>query len=127
MAPRKLEISEAATQLKNLLHMGMLILQFILPIKNKLQNLTACQLPCHYSHYSIVGTPRKFEVKGFSYISLFYTSTDITTSQEVLLYPFDSLVSEFGGALGLFLGFSFLGLLDIIQTAFTAIMERLKI
>ena len=58
---------------------------------------------------------------------MFYTSTDITTSQEVLLYPFDSLVSEFGAALGLFLGFSFLGLLDIIQTACNILMTRLKI
>jgi hypothetical protein len=48
-------------------------------------------------------------------------------SQEVLLYPFDSLVSEFGGALGLFLGFSFLGLLDIIQTACSNILARLKV
>ena len=27
---------------------------------------------------------------------------------KVLVYPLDSLISEFGGALGLFLGFSFL-------------------
>ena len=55
-----------------------------------------------------------------------YPTTDMTTSQEVLLYPFDSLVSEFGGALGLFLGFSFLGLLDILQNACTNIMARIK-
>ena len=91
-----------------------------------LENITECQLPCHYSHYSIVGTPRKFEVEGFFYMSLYYASVDKKTSQEVLLYPLDSLVSEFGGALGLFLGFSFLGLLDIIHTACTKIMDRLK-
>ena len=33
--------------------------------------------------------------------------TDLITEEEVLLFPFDSLVSEFRGALGLFLGFSF--------------------
>ena len=94
--------------------------------QQNLKDITGCKLPCHYIHYSIVGTPRKFEVQGFSYFGLYYTSVDRTTSQEVLLYPFDSLVSEFGGALGLFLGFSFLGLLDIIQTACTDILERFK-
>ena len=92
-----------------------------------LKNITRCQLPCSFHHYSIVGIPQKIKVKGFSYISLFYASTDMTTSQEVLLFPFDSLVSEFGGALGLFLGFSFLGLLDIIQSGCTNLLTRLKI
>ena len=31
---------------------------------------------------------------------------------EELLYPVESLVAEFGGTLGLFLGFSFMGLWD---------------
>ena len=91
-----------------------------------LTNITGCHLPCHYNHYSIVGTPRRYEVKGSLYMVISYPTTDMTTSQEVLLYPFDSLVSEFGGALGLFLGFSFLGLLDILQNACTNIMARLK-
>ena len=90
-------------------------------------NITGCELPCNYYQYSVVGTPHKYEVKGHSYIELFYTSTDITSSQEVLLYPFDSFVSEFGGALGLFLGFSFLGLLDIIQFGCTNLLTRLQI
>ena len=32
-----------------------------------------------------------------------YALTDLITEEEVLLFPFDSLVSEFEGALGLFL------------------------
>ena len=95
--------------------------------KKELFNITECEFPCNYHKYSVVGTPLKWEMKGVSYINLFYTSTDIITSQEVLLYPFDSLVSEFGGALGLFLGFSFLGLLDIIQNGRSNVMTRLNI
>ena len=34
--------------------------------------------------------------------------------EEVLLHPFTSLIAEFGGSLGLFLGFSFLAMNDII-------------
>ena len=95
--------------------------------QQQLLNITGCELPCNYYQYSIVGTPRKYEVKGQPYIELFYTSTDITSSQEVLLYPFDSFVSEFGGALGLFLGFSFLGLLDIIQFGCTNLLTMVQI
>ena len=94
--------------------------------QENLFELTKCELPCHYQHYSVVGTPHRFEVKNYTYIQLFYTSIDTRTNQEVLLYPFDSLVSEFGGALGLFLGFSFLGLLDIIQKSGTSLVTRLK-
>ena len=92
-----------------------------------IMNITGCHLPCHYNHYSIVGTPHRLNAKGISFMVISYPTTDIMTSQEVLLYPFVSLVSEFGGALGLFLGFSFLGLLDIIQNGCTNIMARLKL
>jgi hypothetical protein len=38
---------------------------------------------------------------------LVYATTDVTYKREMLIYPFISFVAEFGGALGLFLGFSF--------------------
>ena len=61
--------------------------------------MTACTLPV------------KLELNS---ISLTYVTTDILEEEEVLVYPVDSLISEFGGALGLFLGFSFLGLATTI-------------
>ena len=36
-----------------------------------------------------------------------YATTDVTYKTEMLIYPLISFVAEFGGALGLFLGFSF--------------------
>ena len=56
-------------------------------------------------------------------------STDLTTSEEVLLYPFVSLVTDFGGALGLFLGFSFLAVLDCkarFETTNKSFARRIK-
>ena len=41
---------------------------------------------------------------------LYFVTTDILEDEEVLVFPLDSLVSEVGGALGLFLGISFLEL-----------------
>ena len=42
-------------------------------------------------------------------------SKTITRKNEVWMYPIESFVSEFGGALGLFLGFSFLMIWDVVK------------
>ena len=39
-----------------------------------------------------------------STFSIHYALTNLITAEEVLIFPFDSLVSEFGGALRHFLG-----------------------
>jgi hypothetical protein len=39
-------------------------------------------------------------------------SNDTKVEKELLVYPLPSLVAEFGGTLGLFLGFSFMALWD---------------
>ena len=44
------------------------------------------------------------------------TSVATRVEREELIYPFSSLVAEFGGTLGLFLGFSFLGLWDELHS-----------
>ena len=80
-----------------------------------LMELTGCLLPCTYTQYSLVGSPKRFS-EGYTYFTLSYVSTDIVVREEMLLFPLDSLVSELGGALGLFLGFSFFGLLSSLQT-----------
>ena len=43
-----------------------------------------------------------------------YLSNSLTLKEEKLLYPFESFLAEVGRALGLFLGFSFLTLWDIV-------------
>ena len=45
----------------------------------------------------------------------YFVTTDILEEEEVLVFPMDSLISEFGGALGLFLGVSFLGILTLSE------------
>ena len=46
--------------------------------------------------------------------------------KEVEVYPFQSFVSEFGGALGLFLGFSFMMLWDLIETSSKCLLSKLQ-
>ena len=52
------------------------------------------------------------ENKNMSALSLWHTSPYMLIKQEKLMYTVESLVAEFGGTLGLFLGFSFMALWD---------------
>ena len=49
---------------------------------------------------------------GIGFMFGFSTKT-LTVKEETLLYPFESFLAEFGGSLGLFLGFSFMTIWDI--------------
>ena len=43
--------------------------------------------------------------------------------EEVLVFPFQSFLAEFGGALGLFLGFSFMTIWDGMMGMMISVME----
>ena len=49
-------------------------------------------------------------------VSLWPISSSTRVEKEELIYPFASLVAEFGGTLGLFLGFSFMTLWDGLES-----------
>ena len=42
-------------------------------------------------------------------------SPNLVVEKESLLYNFESLVAEFGGTLGLFIGFSFMAFWDCLE------------
>ena len=72
--------------------------------------------PCFYRRYSFYGEERPTAVKSddvvFALVSLF-NRTHVETEQ--LIYPLPSLVAEFGGTLGLFIGFSFMAIWDGLE------------
>ena len=81
-------------------------------------NITGCKLPCSYREIKPVGTPINEEYdqnNGLLLFALTLVTTDIRVETEDLVYTFNSLVSDFGGSLGLFLGFSFFMLWDWIM------------
>ena len=53
-----------------------------------------------------------------------YSSNSLTIKEETLLYPFESFLAEFGGSLGLFLGFSFLTIWDIFVSILRILIQR---
>jgi hypothetical protein len=60
-------------------------------------------------------------------LALAASSYDIVVETEELVFPFTSLVAEFGGTLGLFLGFSFMALWDNVETLLEVIKKLWKL
>ena len=79
----------------------------------EITELTNCMKPCRYKKYGFVtdGQPTIFEAEEYVF-SLWATSKYTKVSTEQLIYPMTSLTAEFGGALSLFLGISFMSLWD---------------
>ena len=83
-----------------------------------------CQLPC--THESYKGKTRKmgksFENKKVNpnemYIRLTYTTTDTEIHDEVLIQDLSTFIGTVGGSLGLFIGFSYTGLIGKLLNYF---------
>ena len=55
-----------------------------------------------------------------------YGSLSTTVLREYLIYDWDSLVADFGGTLGLFVGFSFVMLWDIVEYLITLGCQKIN-
>ena len=84
---------------------------------NKILELTGCTKPCSYKKYTFIGerNPSFFEGGENFVFALWAVSEKTQVRTEQLIYPLAYLVAEFGGILGLFLGFSFISLWDHIH------------
>lgn len=84
--------------------------------KNELENATGCKPMCNYFKYEIlkVETDLSDQRQGQLGFKLILANSEVTTVQEVPAYDFLTLVSNFGGSLGLFIGFSFYMLWDLL-------------
>ena len=54
-------------------------------------------------------------------------SKNVLKRREILIYTFTSFIAEFGGALGLFVGFSFLLLWNYMEQAIKMVIHKFKI
>ena len=78
-------------------------------------NYTGCRAPCTYIEFKQVGHPEIMNPTGYG-LSIKFAKTEIIEDKEAYVYGFVSFVSEFGGSLGLFLGFSFLMVWEILES-----------
>ena len=77
---------------------------------------TGCLPPCIYSQFSLV-----HNIEGFYQIygmGLVYATTEVRLEEEDWVYPSLSFIAEFGGALGMFVGFSFMTFWDCFVWGF---------
>ena len=66
--------------------------------------LTGCKKPCVYKRYSFIGERQVSSWKNDNFVfSLWAVSHSTTVETEVLVYPWTSLVAEFGGTLGTYI------------------------
>ena len=73
---------------------------------------TGCFKPCKYREYVMIEGSTESVLTAFSYFSveLWVTSTAITVLTEIPVYPWTSLIAEFGGTFSLFFGLSMMTL-----------------
>ena len=88
--------------------------------------LTGCLSPCAYKEYRFLNTNLKeyttvnaveFPENSMSFC-LWSVSQNTFVEEESLVYSFESWLAEFGGSLGLFLGFSFMTIWEGIKNCF---------
>ena len=94
-------------------------------VEAQLIQMTGCLLPCTYSEYKLIGNPVVIDQRMFG-LQLSFGKTEAYEEREALVYEFESFVSEGGGALGLFLGVSFLSVWDLMESVFTGFKQRFK-
>ena len=86
---------------------------------------TGCLPPCQYTEYTLAKDPMKTKQDKMT-LNILLSSTNIKTRTEKTIYSGVSFVAEFGGALGLFLGFSFLMIWDGTKTILFSLTKCLK-
>ena len=86
---------------------------------------TGCLPPCKYTEFSLPYTPVGASENSTSF-SLKFSQSSLVLKKEVLVYPLTSLVAEFGGTFGLFVGFSFIMFWDSAEFLIKYGMEILK-
>ena len=88
---------------------------------NKLDHSLIEPIP---QEYHIVGEVHQRSVRPSLSVSFAYADLKVTVAEEELIYSFVSFVSEFGGSLGLFLGFSFYMALEPVLLCIGIISKR---
>ena len=83
--------------------------------KKRFVKVTGCQLPCNFREFAVAYTERRG--KGGNDLQIKFADDEIVVETEDYVYEWISFIAECGGALGLFLGFSFTMVLDMLLTS----------
>ena len=84
---------------------------------------TGCLLPCIYQEFKLIEDP----IDGFqkeTEVWFMYGSGNVLIKKDEETYPLPSFIAEFGGCLGLFVGFSFIMVFDFLCEIIQKIKAR---
>ena len=87
---------------------------------------TNCKRPCTYNVFSLANNVQQLRTPNFTKVLLLLESNTILEKKQAYVYPWTSLVAEFGGTLGLFVGFSFLMIWDFFDEVVSKIRAFVK-
>ena len=94
---------------------------------------TGCKTPCSYKEYKFANPNLKeYSINADDPATsvafcLWSVSNHTLIEEETLVLSFQSLISDFGGSLGLFLGFSFMTIWDGMKSLILWMMEVKKV
>ena len=83
--------------------------------KHSVVNFTGCPPPCKYTQYQMKSFRKT--VLDTPELILRLSESKVKMRTEKIIYPIESFVSEVGGAMGLFLGFSFIMIWDLVASS----------
>ena len=86
--------------------------------ESALPRASGCKTPCKFLEYKVMGDALN-DPTTVQQLSMWMVTTNVELKTEEFIYPFQSVVADVGGTLGLFLGVSFLSLLDAVQVGIT--------
>ena len=112
------------TEVKEALRYEEIFLDLYKYNKRKFLKITACPFPCKYTEYEIVDHDNL--ERDFDALDIKFASDEIDVETEEFIYDWISFNAECGGALGLFIGFSFMTLLDLIISCKNILMILIK-
>ena len=88
-----------------------------------IQAYTSCLFPCTHLEYKVAAT-RAMTLQQYG-LWISYGSTTTIVQKEFYILNFETFVSNYGGSLGLFVGFSFFMMWDIVKD-FVAIVWKVS-
>ena len=114
----------ACTEVAQLRKFSMLLIRVAYGELEEIVTLSGCDKPCVYNEY-ILDENEEWPGHGLSWVEIMFSSKQVLSSTEVESYSFLSFISDIGGSLGMFVGFSFLMVWDAAEIIIRAVREHL--
>ena len=93
--------------------------------EDKVISFTGCPRPCSFTQYGLAAPAIEVNHDTMG-LEMFLSRTKIEKRTEDLMLSKEAFVSQFGGALGLFIGFSFMSLWDVMQFFISSLIGMSK-